>query len=203
MFDYESLFEGIDADDFDDGIEEALEPGMVRLSDISAGDEFFIGEEKFIVLDQSHGVTKVIRNDFLPEYKVFGNSADWKVSHIRDMLNNSYCSRLAEIIGTENIVDNRRDLTSTDGLDDYGACIDKVSLLTEAEYAKYHRILGLNSRYRNWWWTITPTSTPSNGYARLVCCVGSSGMLNWNDCDCRNGVRPFCILNSSVFVSLV
>ncbi len=47
----------------------------------------------------------------------------------------------------------RRDLTSLDGLDDYGVCIDKVSMLTAAEYAKYHKILGVKSKYDCFWLT--------------------------------------------------
>jgi len=95
-----------------------------------------------------------------------------------------------------------RDLISLDGLDDYGACTDKVSLLTAAEYAKYHKILGLKSNYPDWWWLITPASTPSNDYARCVCVVISCGFLRWGVCVYSFGVRPFLNLESSIMVLL-
>ena len=118
------------------------------------------------------------------------------------MLNNEYFKKIAAIIGENNIISMDRDLTSLDGLDDYGTCTDKVSLLTAAEYAKYHKILGLKSNYPDWWWLITPASTPSNNYARCVCYVNSYGILGWGGCGYTSGVRPFLNLESSISVLL-
>lgn len=95
-----------------------------------------------------------------------------------------------------------RDLTSIDGLDDYGTCTDMVSLLTATEYMKYHKILGLKSDYSNWWWLITPASTPSNGYCGSICFVKSSSNLDWNTCLLSLGVRPILSLESSISVLL-
>lgn len=50
-------------------------------------------------------------------------------------------------------------------------------------------------------WTATKVTTLDNDYARGVCIVRSCGILSWNVYDCSYGVRPFCILNSSVLVS--
>lgn len=118
------------------------------------------------------------------------------------MLNKEYFKKIAAIIGENNIISMDRDLTSLDGLDDYGTCTDKVSLLTATEYAKYHKILGLKSNYPDWWWLITPASTPSNDYARDVCGVCSYGVLDWGGCGCAGGVRPFLNLESSISVLL-
>lgn len=106
------------------------------------------------------------------------------------------------MVGASNIISMERDLTSLDGLDDYGTCDDKISLLSASEYAKYHKILGLKSNYPDWWWTITPVSTPSNVYTRNVCYVFSNGILSWSDCGCCGGVRPFLNLEPSILVSL-
>lgn len=40
-------------------------------------------------------------------------------------------------------------------------------------------------------------------YACGVCCVSSNGILSWDDSDVCYGVRPFCILNSSILVNEV
>ena len=80
--------------------------------------------------------------------------------------------------------------------------IYKISLLSASEYAKYHKILGLKSNYPDWWWTITPASTPSNDYSRYVCFVLSYGILGWGGCGCCRGVRPFLNLEPSILVSL-
>lgn len=174
----------------------------VKLSDLKPKDEFKIGDEVFIVLEQTDNGTRVIAKEFAYCDVKFGDNSDWKVSPIRKTLNNEYFKKIAAIIGEKNILSMDRDLTSLDGLDDYGTCTDKVSLLTSAEYAKYHKILGLKSNYPDWWWLITPASTPSNDYARGVCFVGSGGILRWDDCDYSDGVRPFLNLDSSILVLL-
>lgn len=174
----------------------------VELSTLKPKDEFKLGDEVFIVLEQTDNGTRVISKEFAYNDVKFGDNSNWNVSPIRRMLNNEYFKKIAAIIGEKNILSMDRDLTSLDGLDDYGTCTDKVSLLTSAEYAKYHKILGLKSNYPDWWWLITPASTPSNDYSRFVCFVYSSGVLSWGGCVCTGGVRPFLNLESSISVLL-
>lgn len=174
----------------------------VELSTLKPKDEFKLGDEVFIVLEQTDNGTRVISKEFAYNDVKFGDNSNWNVSPIRRMLNNEYFKKIAAIIGEKNILSMDRDLTSLDGLDDYGTCTDKVSLLTSAEYAKYHKILGLKSNYPDWWWLITPASTPSNDYSRCVCFVYSLGILCWGDCGFSRGVRPFLNLESSISVLL-
>lgn len=174
----------------------------VELSTLKPRDEFKLGDEVFIVLEQTDNGTRVISKEFAYNDVKFGDNSNWNVSPVRRMLNNEYFKKIAAIIGEKNILSMDRDLTSLDGLDDYGTCTDKISLLTSAEYAKYHKILGLKSNYPDWWWLITPASTPSNDYSRSVCYVRSSGILSWDDCGCAGGVRPFLNLESSISVLL-
>ena len=173
----------------------------VKLSSLTPGDDFLIGDEAFIVLEQTDNGTRVIAKEFVRYGVMFGDNSDWKLSTVRKTLNNEYFKKIATIVGEKNIISMDRDLTSLDGLDDYGTCTDKVSLLTATEYAKYHKILGLKSNSPEWWWLITPASTPSNNYASLVCFVESIGVLGWGVCNCTGGLRPFLTLNSAITVS--
>lgn len=174
----------------------------VELSTLKPKDEFRLGDEVFIVLEQTDNGTRVISKEFAYNDVKFGDNSNWNVSPIRRMLNNEYFKKIAAIIGEKNILSMDRDLTSLDGLDDYGTCTDKISLLTSAEYAKYHKILGLKSNYPDWWWLITPASTPSNDYSRYVCYVSSRGVLSWGGCGYAGGLRPFLNLESSISVLL-
>lgn len=183
-------------------LENILNADKVQLSTLKPKDEFKIGDEVFIVLEQSDNGTKVISKEFVYTNKAFGDCSDWKKSPIRTLLNGDYYNKIAKLVGASNIISMERDLTSLDGLDDYGTCNDKISLLSASEYAKYHKILGLKSNYPDWWWTITPASTPSNDYSRNVCYVDSLGVLGWYDCDYCGGVRPFLNLEPSILVSL-
>lgn len=176
----------------------------VKLSSLKPKDKFKIGEEEFIVLEQTESGTRVISKQFAYSNMRFGDCADWKQSPIRTLLNDEYYNKISKLVGTNNIISMERDLTSLDGLDDYGTCTDKITLLSVNEYAKYHKILDLKSNYPDWWCTITPVSTPSNDSTRGVCFVNSDGFLDWGDCAYYFGVRPFLTFDSSisVYVSL-
>lgn len=174
----------------------------VKLSDLKPKDEFKIGDEVFIVLEQTEEGTIVIAKEFAYCDMKFGDNSDWKVSPIRKRLDNEYFKKIASIIGEKNILAMNRDLTSLNGLDDYNTCTDWVSLLTSAEYAKYHKILGLKPEYPDWWYLITPASTPSNGDCLGVCLVRPNGILDWVGSDICGSVRPFMTLNPSISVQL-
>lgn len=172
-------------------LENIVSVNKVQLSTLKTGSKFKLGDEVFIVLEQTDNGTRVISKEFAYCDVKFGDNSDWKVSPIRKTLNNEYFKKIAAIIGEKNILTMDRDLTSLDGLDDYGTCTDKVSLLTSAEYAKYHKILGLKPNYPNSWWLITPASTPSNDYSHYICFVRSHGILDWFISGYFRDVRPF------------
>ena len=185
-----------------DKLADLMNEGKVALSTLNPGDKFMIGDERFVVLEHTEDGVRIVSDEFAFSDKTFGDSNDWRVSYVRDLLseNGEYYRKIASIVGEENIIPMFRDLTSLDGLDDYGSCVDKISLMTAAEYAKYHKILGLKSNYTDWQWLITPASTPSNDYSRGVCYVDSRGILLWDVCVYTSGVRPFLTLESSVLV---
>lgn len=164
-------------------------------------DEFKIGDEVFIVLEQNGDRTKVIFKEFAYNNKTFGGNSCWKKSNIRTLLNNDYYNKIAKLVGENNIIPMKRDLTSLDGLDDYGVCYDRISLLSVFEYAKYHKILGLKPNYSAGWWVITPYSTPSSHCCQTVCSIDTRGTIQWAiSVYLRHSVRPFFTLKSSTIV---
>lgn len=172
----------------------------VSISTLPVGGTFFIGEEEFIVLEHHATHTKVITSGFPYAHQRFGDNSNWAKSDIRKLLNGEYCSKIEALVGKENIGHIRSDLTSLDGLDDYDHCIDKITLLSASDYAKYHKILGIKSNYPVWWWLLTPASTPSNEYSHDVCDIDSSGFMGWNSSTEESGVRPVMNLFNGINV---
>lgn len=170
-----------------------------KLSDIAVGETFKVGELEFIVLEHTEETTLIILKDFWKTAKFDDKSNDYKNSSIRKSINTDFYELLSNSIGSENIINHAVDLTADDGRTDYGACNDKISLLTCEMYRKYVYILEKNNPEK-WWWLTTPYSTKNNVYKLSVRCVGSFGTLDYNHCYGNRGVRPFCILKSNIVV---
>ena len=154
---------------------------------------------KYIVLEQlPDKQTAVIRRYLLENEMEFdSDNNNWKTSSLRERLNNNvdgYLREVEDAFGKDQIVTHTVDLLSLDGLDDYGTSNDKISLLNIDQYRKYRKILGENMD--NWWWLLTPDSTPSGSGSRYVRYVRSVGFVCCNPCDCYGGVRPFFIVQS-------
>ena len=170
----------------------------VQLKDLKPGEIFKIGSHEFIVLEQSCDITAIIRKDLLPD-EVFGSSNNFGCSAVGEACYR-FAAELAAIVGAENIVEHTVDLTSDDGLKDYGIIRCNCSLLTADLYRRYVEILD-NFNPGRWWWLATAYSTPKHDDASWVKCVSPSGNLSIDYSGSGLGVRPFCILKSTIFVS--
>lgn len=97
------------------------------------------------------------------------------------------------------IIPTTIDLTSDDGLKDYGETTQKVFLLTCDMYRKYRYII---PNLDDWWWLATAYSTESNGYAGSARDVYSGGSLSIDSAYRGSlGVRPAFYLKSSILES--
>ena len=128
----------------------------------------------------------------------FGKNNNWKESRIREFLNKEFLKKIENEIGEGTLIEFERNLLSLDGLDEYGACTDKVSLINLDEYRKYRKKIPNTDK---WWWMITPDSTPSNDDSEWMAVVSPSGLIYGYDFSCDFGVRPFCIFASCIFES--
>lgn len=168
----------------------------VKLASVPVGETFKIGDEEWIVLEQSGDTTAVLKKDLLPgSHKFDNNTNNFAKSEIYSFLNDEYYVRLAALIGTNNICEHTVDLTADDGLKDYKKCKAYVSLLTCELYRKYTDIM-LKYNPEQWWWLATAYSTPTRGYNELTRYVCIDGTLHIGYRNYNGGVRPFCILKS-------
>lgn len=130
-----------------------------------------------------------------------GNSNNFPKGTLCKYLNGEFIKKLkANGADTSAIIPTTIDLTSDDGLKDYGETAQKIFLLTCDMYRKYRSVI---PNLDDWWWLATAYSTESNGYAsiaRSVCSDG--GLYNGRACDGLIGVRPAFYLKSSILESL-
>lgn len=170
-----------------------------KLADITVGETFKIGEHEFIVLEHSKETTAVILKDLLFERNEFGKTNNYKSSYV-DKVCNEFANTISNIIGSENLIEHTVDLIADDGLKEYGTIKRRMSLLTANLYRRYVEILD-NHKIGQWWWLATAYSTQKHENANWVKCVSPCGDIGSSRYDSNDGVRPFCILNSNIFVS--
>lgn len=128
----------------------------------------------------------------------FGKTRDYSKSYVREFCNGDFYKELAKAVGKSNIVPHRVNLTCDDGSNKGATCKDNVSIITAENYRRYREYLPALGKPS---WTATGVTKLDKDYTRYVCCVVSDGVLDWIGCRYSYGVRPFCILNSSIFVS--
>lgn len=167
------------------------------LGEAKPGSVVKIGNREYIVLGHAEETTAVITKDFVKKME-FSQSGDYLTSDVRRYCNGEFYNELVAVVGAENIVKHTVKLVADDGIEKGKTCCDNVSIITTENYRRYREFL---KAYGDWWWTATRVTYDDENYARYVCGVNSSGCLRWYDCDCCLGVRPFCILNSSVLTS--
>ena len=130
-----------------------------------------------------------------------GNSNNFPKGTLCKYLNGEFIKTLkANGADTSALIPTTIDLTSDDGLKDYGETTQKIFLLTCDMYRKYRSII---PNLDDWWWLATAYSTESNGYAYRARGVFSGGSLSGDRaCTGNYGVRPAFYLKSSILESL-
>lgn len=171
----------------------------IRINKIlSIGDIFELSGVEWKILDITNKGYVCLANILGKNMKFDSNINDWRSSDLREYLNGEFLEKISETIGEDNIIPFKRDLRSLDGQTEYGTCEDKISLLTVDEYRKYRKLI---PNAGNWFWLITPWSTPCNDDKTFVAVVSPSGKFSNYGCDLNFGVRPVCIFSSVIFES--
>jgi hypothetical protein len=159
-----------------------------------------VGEYDFLVLERSGDTIALLLKSLYKENVKFGSNNDFRGSNAQKICR-EFAAEISAIVGEDNIVEHTVDLTSDDGLRDYGTIREKCSLLTTELYRRYVDILDID-RLDGYYWLATPWSMPRHEESALVKgvsprgSVGSAGYRNDG-----SGVRPFLILKYDIFGS--
>jgi len=156
----------------------------------------------YIVLDVEQDKILVLAKESIGDMPFDeGNSNNFPKGTLCKYLNDEFIKKLkANGADTSAIVPTTINLTSDDGLKDYGETTQKIFLLTCDMYRKYRSVI---PNLDDWWWLATAYSTESNGYANYARNVRSDGGLNdYSAYYGHGGVRPAFYLKSSILESL-
>jgi len=154
---------------------------LVEIKNLAPGTIVEFGGTQWEILDNhfptallSEGVFCLAKDVLFKKAFDEKNCNNWRISTFRDYLNGDFKNNIAAKICENMLLPFDRDLTSDDGLKDYGKCIDYVSLISSNEYRKYRHYINGKS---DWWLTLTGWSTLRSSFSHYVQFVNTSGSL--------------------------
>lgn len=179
----------------------------MEICKVRNGEHFIVDGEEFVKLGDIAGGAFVLLADTLPDYCAFeSEDADDDRDH-----NNFIGSNVKRVVDkwlhSHKILSNAAlarpiDLTSMDGMTDYGMPNVYGRILTVDEYRKYRRFIPLTDKP---FWTATPWCTRSSfsGNYSLACYVYTGGSVSRNYAYyAYSCARPALALKSSLLVSV-
>lgn len=178
----------------------------IELCKVRPGETFTLDGIDFVKLDEDMGQAFVLTRDVALKNVPFEDDDADREDH------NNFCgSRIEQAMATwfsdehapifGAAVERDIDLTTMDGMTDYGHPGVSFRLLTIDEYRKYRRFIPLASEP---WWTSTGWTTKSspNSYANYAYYVVAGGTLyNSGVYSAYFAARPALYLKSSILVS--
>lgn len=179
----------------------------ITLNQVRRGEHFMLGGVEFVKLDDDKGASFVVAADITGKECPFECTGTKRNDHNNFV--GSHIQRVVEAFLLDHpeinkaVVDRPIDLTSMDGMTDYGCPVVHGRILTSDEYRKYRALIPLAS---DWYWLATPWTTLRSPVsdADCACVVVADGALdNRVVCGAVNYCpRPALYLESSISVSV-
>lgn len=170
--------------------------GAIRVMDVKAGKTVKVAGFDWVVLDHIEGKGSFCLMKNILEERAFHNEDkagcnNWENSSLREYLNSEFAARLLD----RQLALMEVDLTSDDGMKDYGKTTDYIALLTADQYRKYRELI---PDADDWWWLATPW-TCTSAHSSIVRIVRTGGVLSSHYAYYGSyGVRPALIFKESV-----
>ena len=181
----------------DDTNEEKNTNEIRTLGDCGLGEFIKLGDREYVVLGHDNDTTAIITNSSVTVMS-YGSNSNYIDSQVREFCNGEFYEELADTVGKENIIPHKVNLMCDDGTNKRMYCEDNVSILTDDKYRRYREYITAEDKSS---WLATGVSTICENETDNVCIVGISGTISNIPFWYNSGVRPICILNSSVIIS--
>ena len=179
----------------------------LELSRVRQGEAFTFDGVRWVKLDESAGAALVVAEDVLLKNTPFECEDAEREDHNNFKGSNLELS-IVELLTAKHqkiqdaVVERPIDLTTMDGMTDYGMPVVTARVLTIDEYRKYRRFIPLASEP---YWLATGWTTKSSPYSRAgsAYCVNTGGTL-YSILVYRAyfAARPALYLKSSILVSV-
>ena len=179
----------------------------MELCRVRQGEAFTFDGVRFVKLDESAGAAFVVAEDVMLENIPFEHEDAEREDHNNFKGSNLELS-IVELLTVKHqkiqdaVVERPIDLTTMDGMTDYGMPTVTVRALTIDEYRKYRKFIPLASKP---YWLATGWTTKSSPYsdANHAYYAGTGGTLGSNGVyDAYFAARPALYLKSSILVSV-
>lgn len=159
-----------------------------KFKDLKPGEEFTRGNVTYVALGMEQGGVLAVRKEPLRDMPFDEDDKnDWRTSSLRKYLNGEYLGK----IDTSDMIEYESDLTSDDGMTDYGKSKDLIFLLSADLYRKYRYQL---PKWKTWVWLITPDSCLDD-YSMFERFVLTDGSLGSYFAYGGIGAAPACLYN--------
>lgn len=172
----------------------------IALKNAARGTAFDYAGQSWILLENDDGRALCLSKDII-ETRAFdeGNCNNFAVASSNKYLNGPYLDNLVDACnGSNAFLESELDLTTDDGLKDYGTCTVTIFSLTVDQYRRNRDVIPLVD---DWYWLSTAYSTAANGYEHSARLVWDDGTLNWDYAYYgSSGLRPACYLDSDLLI---
>lgn len=175
----------------------------IALKNAARGTAFDYAGQSWILLENDPAGRTLCLSKDITEARAFdeGNCNNFAVASSNKYLNGPYLDNLVDACnGANAFLESELDLTTDDGLKDYGTCTVTIFSLTVDQYRRNRDVI---PNADDWWWLSTAYSTASNGYEHSARLVRFDGALDgFSACYGYYGLRPACYLDSDLLISM-
>lgn len=179
----------------------------MELCRVRQGEAFTFDGVRFVKLDESAGAAFVVAEDVMLENIPFEHEDAEREDHNNYTGSNLEYGILTMLAGKHReiydaVVERPIDLTTMDGMTDYGMPTVTVRALTIDEYRKYRKFIPLASK--PYWLATgwTTKSSPGSGADRAYCVRTGGALDNSYVYRASFAARPALYLKSSILVSV-
>lgn len=169
------------------------------LGECAPGDTFNANGVEMIVLNVSEDGEEVfcITKDLYKKNVVFGDNTQYEGSNAEKVVK-EFEQHIIQCFGEESLVEHTTKIVTVDG-QEVGSYTGKARLMTFDEARAYNSLI-VNKDLPDWWWLLCPWSTPDRGWEYSIACAAPGGNFSRNNYLSNDGVRPVCILESSILI---